>query len=1249
MNNTHLMQIRSILLLCTVLACVSGPALRAQSLTLFDIDASAHPTMQAKFYALDAQRNRQRPLATELAITENGVQQTITNVTCPPEPPPRALSSVLVVDVSGSMNGRINNTSKINLARSAARSWVNGLPSGNSECALVSFDGANYLNQDFTTDRTRLLAAIDKLNPQGGTDYDKALIERIAGGLLVSKNGKHQRLIVLVTDGHAPDPNISAIIGEANRQSCIIFFITLGLPAPLSLRDIAAQTGGHVFENVTTVEQAELVYRMIMATAQNTTPCSIEWQSASRCKAGAIKLNVTWQGQSATGWYTTSTEAEAKLEFSPASIRFDHPLIGMPVTQTISVTANNAAFTVTNITTTNPAYTLTPTSFTLQANESRTLTLTYTAADSGFTSARFTLENSVCPQSFFASSGYPGKKPKTPTLKLTHPNGGETFVVGSDTTITWEGIPPTELVNLHYSINNGTSWRRIDTARGDSYRWANIPGPASDLCRVRVQQLPKDFADSQPSWLVIHSRKQSTGWITAVSFSPDAAVLASGNYDGSIVLWDAVTLQEIRTLNGHTAEVTRVTFSPDGNILASSGCDNRVRLWDIQSGQEIDLPGNVGLSCYSSASFSPSSTLLASGHEGGVITLWNLATGQKNPLERIHTNGITSLAFSPDGSMLASASEDGKVILWNPSSGNVLRELNGHNGAVLCVAFNPDGTTLASGGLDNKVVLWDVQSGSRLRSLLGHTDWVKSIAFNHDGSLLASACLDNSIKLWDPSTGLEVSTLNSHSDWVMDVSFSPNADVLASGSKDGSIKLWSVKDVSIQDDQSDGVFSIVKPLAAASDVDLGQCLVGSAKDSVVVDLVRNVGTYPFEVRSISFTGPDAAAFALVSGIPTYRVDAGNTHDGEFRFEPSRVGLHQAQVVIVTQSDTLVQTIRGTGVAPLLAIVNTIVDFGRIPITTSKDTLRVATVRNVGNAPLDITQVRHAGPNDADFTTITGGGSFVLQPGDTHLMDLRFTANNVGRTSGALEFSYNGVGSPAVVQLFAWAADTVRTTSALPNISVRAGQALEIPLVMVDHTSLDMPAAPRRFVATMALNPTVVHVTDPSNMCTSIDAYRCEYTLTGTRGTGDTLMLIPAVATLGVTDFAPLELTSFQWLDAGDTVIITTLDGSIRITDICDEGGARLYLPGNTGYSLASRPNPAQSVAELQFGLAGAGPVVIDVIDQTGRTVLTPVSEAILPAGLHMRNVDVSTLSNGPYILLLRSGNTTLTSRLDVVR
>ena len=231
------------------------------------------------------------------------------------------------------------------------------------------------------------------------------------------------------------------------------------------------------------------------------------------------------------------------------------------------------------------------------------------------------------------------------------------------------------------------------------------------------------------------------------------------------------------------------------------------------------------------------------------------------------------------------------------------------------------------------------------------------------------------------------------------------------------ISIVSVARSQTQSDISDAVWSIVLPLPASQNVDMRQCLVGSSKDSVVINFVRNIGSWKFRVDSIYFRGADANAFRLVSGAPPYSVAANKNYYGEIRFAPKRAGIHNAEIVIITQTDTLIQQITGEGIQPQLAIAEKFIDFGKVGVGDSKDSVQCATIRNIGTVPITIIRTSYGLPNDKDFSTITGNTSFVLNPGAPHLMDLRFSPSDSGRTSGTLEFHYNGLGSPAIIQLF----------------------------------------------------------------------------------------------------------------------------------------------------------------------------------------------------------------------------------------
>ncbi|WP_416676256.1 NB-ARC domain-containing protein [Egbenema bharatensis] len=87
-------------------------------------------------------------------------------------------------------------------------------------------------------------------------------------------------------------------------------------------------------------------------------------------------------------------------------------------------------------------------------------------------------------------------------------------------------------------------------------------------------------ADGQP--LAIY--KGHRNWIRAIAFSPDGQTIASGSDDQTICLWDITTHRCLQTLRRHTAWVWSVAFSPDGKRLAS-GDDQSIQLWDLETGQ----------------------------------------------------------------------------------------------------------------------------------------------------------------------------------------------------------------------------------------------------------------------------------------------------------------------------------------------------------------------------------------------------------------------------------------------------------------------------------------------------------------------------------------------------------------------------------------------------------------------------------------------------------------------------------------
>ena len=337
-----------------------------------------------------------------------------------------------------------------------------------------------------------------------------------------------------------------------------------------------------------------------------------------------------------------------------------------------------------------------------------------------------------------------------------------------------------------------------------------------------------------------------TGFVSDLAFSADGLRLAStsqfGRFqyasDDTVRLWEVSQHADGPVLRGHTSYVYPVALSPDGRWIASGSWDNTVRLWDAMTGESCAIlphPGSVR-----ALAFGPDSSWLVSGcHLDRSLWIWKVATAQlekkfKGPGsnfvqalavssdgariaaadsdgsasiietetgEQVHSfrmaTGIgekKSLAYSPDGRLLAGTGEVGTQIdIWDTRTYRRSARLTGHEGAIFSVAFSGDGHLLASASADHTVRVWDLAAAKCVAVLTGHTDQVFSAVFHPDGKRLASAGRDRAIWLWDLATGQEVARLEGHTNYVFSLAFSPDGSNLASGSGDGTVRLWDTE------------------------------------------------------------------------------------------------------------------------------------------------------------------------------------------------------------------------------------------------------------------------------------------------------------------------------------------------------------------------------------------------------------------------------------------------------------------------
>jgi WD40 repeat protein/serine/threonine protein kinase len=168
-----------------------------------------------------------------------------------------------------------------------------------------------------------------------------------------------------------------------------------------------------------------------------------------------------------------------------------------------------------------------------------------------------------------------------------------------------------------------------------------------------------------------------SSYVQSIAFSPDGNTFASGACDNTIKVWNLAQILTSAaspenfealyvTLSGHSSYVYSVAFSPNGRLLASGDFDGKILLWNLGT-QEIihTFSGHTSGASYSVAvAFSPDWYTLVSGGPDNTIKIWDIETGKLKSTLTGHSKAVASIVFSSNGNNFASGSVDGTIMLW---------------------------------------------------------------------------------------------------------------------------------------------------------------------------------------------------------------------------------------------------------------------------------------------------------------------------------------------------------------------------------------------------------------------------------------------------------------------------------------------------------------------------------------------------------------------------------------------------------
>ena len=324
-----------------------------------------------------------------------------------------------------------------------------------------------------------------------------------------------------------------------------------------------------------------------------------------------------------------------------------------------------------------------------------------------------------------------------------------------------------------------------------------------------------------------------------VDWSPSGNLFLAPGGDGLVLVFDAVTGQEVHELTGTFSEANGVQFSPDGESIVAVGDDNTinifdlteaslstsvsicdsmtnpawspdgkqvafgstcppdypVKIWDSHSAEQLfELGGNQVSVDF--IHWSPSGDRILTTVESGRAEIWDA-----HSLERLlyfSTSGVRAGEpdWSPDGGKIAIPYHDGIVMIWNSSSVEKILTFTGHAGDMIRHArWSPDGTKIISTSDQGEALIWDATTGEVLLELLPEDfKWaVSDSAWMKDGERVILLSEDGFVRIFDSRTGEEIShffTRSGSSNTTF--SLSPREDRMIIGGYDNVASVWDI-------------------------------------------------------------------------------------------------------------------------------------------------------------------------------------------------------------------------------------------------------------------------------------------------------------------------------------------------------------------------------------------------------------------------------------------------------------------------
>ena len=450
--------------------------------------------------------------------------------------------------------------------------------------------------------------------------------------------------------------------------------------------------------------------------------------------------------------------------------------------------------------------------------------------------------------------------------------------------------------------------------------------------------------------------------------------------DGSVAAWEGLSARPTVPVTAQS-NVTAISAGLDYSLaLLNTGA---VTAWGNHSlSGQTAVPTSVGSNIIGIANGYNHCLALSS---SGRVIAWSPGASAELTVPGTVSSGMRAIAGGTDFS-LAVRDSDGRVIAWGENmSGQTTVPALALAGAVRVAAGQAHG--LALRGSDGRVIAWGSNTHTQTNVPPEAQSDMVAIAAGSNHSLALSDA--GSVIAWGN---------NDHGQSFVPFEAMSNVVAIAAGG-DQSLALIGGPTFTFFDQE------VTTPSLARSLV------------------IRNTGTAPLTVTSVSITGANAADFSFSSAALPITIPVDGQNSVSITFTPSALGTRQASLRVLSsdadEGDFTI-TLKGKGIgagSPEIAVFNGVstapanerqTDIGSLgfsPTAVSASTVQTFTVSNTGTSTLRDLVTYVTGPDSADFV-VSEFDSRLLAAGAQTTFTVTFAPSAIGPRAATVQIFSN---------------------------------------------------------------------------------------------------------------------------------------------------------------------------------------------------------------------------------------------------